>query len=173
MARSTRLRVVVRTRPESLTTRDTVIGETDARRATSAMVTLRGPEGRSVVQHRLDLGIVDVGLVVPVVASVDVLGQRLALDGFHRGVDALVPDANRVLGNGAGFDTTPHGVGLLLARVVANDGDLAVLVELFHRVQNADNRALIGAEEPLEVRVRLHHSFGEIGRLELIAAAVL
>src|SRR6266576_3417896 len=111
MARSTRRRVTGRTRPESLTTRETVIGETAARRATSAMVTVRDRAGRSVVQDRLDLGIVDVGLVVPVEAGIDVHGQRLALDGFHRGIDALVADADRVLRNRASFHTAAHRVG--------------------------------------------------------------
>src|SRR5712691_6675892 len=106
MARSTRRRVAGRTRPEPLTTRETVIGETAARRATSAMVMVRDRGGRSVVQNRLYLGIVDVGLVVPVEAGVDVLGQRLALDGFHGGIDTLVPDTDRVLSNSAGFDAT-------------------------------------------------------------------
>src|SRR3977135_973903 len=110
-ARSPRRRVAGRTRPESLTTRETVIGETAARRATSAMVTVRDRGDRSVVQHRLDLGIVDIGLVVPVVAGVDVLGQRLALDCLDRGIDALVADADRILGNRAGFDATAHRVG--------------------------------------------------------------
>src|SRR5712692_953275 len=173
MARSTRRRVAGRTRPESLTTRETVIGETAARRATSAMVTVRDRGDRSVVQDRLYLGVVDIGLVVPVEARVDVLWQRLALDGFHRGVDALVADADRVLGNSAGFHATAHRVSLLLARVVANDDQFAALVELFDRVQYADDRALIGAEEPFQVRMSLHHSFGDIGRLELIARTVL
>src|SRR6266851_657072 len=173
MARSTRRRVAGRTRPESLTTRETVIGETAARRATSAMVTVRDRGDRSVVQDRLYLGVVDVGLVVPVEASVDILGQRLAFDGFYRGIDTLVADADRVLRNGARFHAAAHRVSLLLARVVANDDDLAALVELFDRVQDADDRALIGAEKPLEVWMSLHHGFGDIGRLELIAGTVL
>src|SRR6266849_8311469 len=173
MARSTRRRVAGRTRPESLTTRETVIGETAARRATSAMVTVRDRGDRSVVQDRLYLGIVDVGLVVPVEASVDILGQRLAFDGFYRGIDALVADAVRVLRNGAGFDAAAHRVSLLLARVVANDDNFAALVELLDRVQDADDRAFIGAKEALQVRVRLHHGLGDIGRLELIARTVL
>src|SRR5712691_6678016 len=136
MARSTRRRVAGRTRPESLTTRETVIGETAARRATSAMVTVRDRVGRSVVQDRLYLGIVDVGLVVPVETSVDILRQSFALDGFHRGIDALVADADRILSNSAGFHATAHCIGLLFARVVANDDDFAALVELFDRVQH-------------------------------------
>src|SRR5579859_383398 len=133
MARSTRLRVVARTRPGSLTTRDTVIGETDARRATSAMVTMGDLGGRSVVQHRLDLGIVDVGLVVPVEARVDTLRQRLALDGFYGRVDAFVADANRILGNSACLGPTADRVSLLLARIVANHDDPG-LVELFDAI---------------------------------------
>src|SRR5438477_5737127 len=73
IARSTRRRVAARTRPELLTTLETVIGDTAARRATSPMV-IRRCVG-SVVQHRLDLRIVDVGLVIPVVAGVDALRQ--------------------------------------------------------------------------------------------------
>src|SRR6266851_8677265 len=164
MARSTRRRVAGRTRPESLTTRETVIGETAARRATSAMVTVRDRGDRSVVQDRLYLGIVDVGLVVPVEACVNILGQRLAFDGFYGGIDALVADADRVLRNRTGLDATSHCVSLLLARVVADDDELAALVELFDRVQDADDRAFISAEEALQVRMGLHHCLGDIGR---------
>src|SRR5579859_3910670 len=139
MARSTRRRVAGRTRPESLTTRETVIGETAARRATSAMVIVRDRGDRSVVQDRLDLGIVDIRLVVPVEAGVDVLRQRLTFDGFYRGIDALVADPDRVLRDRAGFHATAHRVGLLLARVVADDDDFAGLVGFFDRIQYADN----------------------------------
>src|SRR5882672_6253908 len=173
MARSTRRRVAGRTRPESLTTRETVIGETAARRATSAMVTVRDRVGRSVVQDRLDLGIVDVGLVVPVEAGVDIFRQRLTFDGFYRGIDALVADTDRVLRDRPGFDAAAHRVRLLLARVVADDDDFAAFVELFDGVQDPDDRAFIGAKEALQVRMRLHHGFRDIGRLQLIARAVL
>src|SRR5258708_32514963 len=105
MARWTRRRVAGRTRPESLTTRETVIGETAARRATSAMVTVRDRGGRSVVQDRLYLGIVDVCLVVPVVTRVGILGQRLAFDGLYRGIDALLAYTERGLWNRRGADS--------------------------------------------------------------------
>src|SRR5690349_20130406 len=71
MACSTRSRVVARTLPELLTTRETVIGETAARRATSAMV---ARDGGSVVEHRRDARFIDIGLLVPLEAGVDVLG---------------------------------------------------------------------------------------------------
>src|SRR5229473_5714945 len=148
MARSTRLRVADRTLSDPFTTRETVIGDTVARRATSAMVTVRPVE--SVVQHRLDLGIVDVGLVVVVEAGVDILRQRLTLDGFDRGIDALVTDADGVLGDGTLHETTANRVGLGLARVVADDGDLAGLIQLLYRVDDANCRAFIGTEEALE-----------------------
>src|ERR1700744_1177208 len=52
-------------------------------------------DGRmSVVQDGRDLRVVDVGLVVPVEARVDHLGQLLALEGLDGGLDGLVADAH-------------------------------------------------------------------------------
>src|SRR5690606_30687590 len=56
---------------------------------------------RSVVEHRGDLGIVDVALVVVEEAGVDMRRHGFALGGRHRGLDRLVADADRVLGDGA------------------------------------------------------------------------
>src|SRR5438132_11959179 len=82
IARSTRRRVAGRTLAEPFPTRETVIGDTAARRATSPMATRR--DDGSVVQHRLDLGIVDAGPVVPVDTGIDLSAQRFALDGLQR-----------------------------------------------------------------------------------------
>src|SRR6476619_4651612 len=104
MARSTRERVSALVYPESLMTRETVIVETPARRATSLIV-LIGPSwawravdrelagrrpsygppvrrrgSRFLVQDGLDLRVVDVGLVVPVEPGVDRLRQGFAAD---------------------------------------------------------------------------------------------
>src|SRR4051812_1762462 len=82
--------------------------------------------GRSVVQCCGDLGVVDVGLVVPVEAGVDDLGQLLALDCLHGRFYRLVADAHRILRDGAGHYAFADSILLLLARVVADDDDLAL-----------------------------------------------
>src|SRR5215467_8205259 len=55
-----------------------------------------------LIEVRDNLGIGDVGLVVPEEAGVDGLGQGLAVDGVNGGLDSLVADGDRVLGDGAG-----------------------------------------------------------------------
>src|SRR5471032_1547506 len=50
---------------------------------------------KSVVEHGRDLRVVDVGLVVPVEARVDDLGQLLALERLDGRLDGLVADAHR------------------------------------------------------------------------------
>src|SRR3954464_3682549 len=104
-----------------------------------------------LVEDGLDLGVVDVGLVEPVEAGVDVLRERLAVDRVDRGVDALGADADRVLGDGAGLDAAVDGVELLLARVVAHGQDLLLVAGLLERVEDALDGALVRAEEALEV----------------------
>src|SRR6266850_3631807 len=59
-----------------------------------------------LVQQRGDVRVVDVRLVVPLEAGVDVLLERLALEGFVRGLHALEADADRVL-----RDRASHGPG--------------------------------------------------------------
>ena len=61
-----------------------------------------------------------------------VFGKRLALERLDRGLDALVADADRVLGDGARFNAALDGVDLLLAGVVADDHDLAFLLQFLH-----------------------------------------
>src|SRR5215203_363818 len=99
-----------------------------------------GP-GRSqelLVKDRLDLGVVDVRLVVPEEPRVDRLRHALAVDGLDRRRDALLADADRVLGDRAEHQAAVDGVDLGLARVVAHDGELALHVELVHGVDHAD-----------------------------------
>src|SRR2546428_4223599 len=108
-----------------------------------------------LVQQCGDIGLVDVRLVVPLEAGIDVLVELLALDCLHGGLDALEPDADRVLCDRAGLEAAADRVKLLLTRVVADDGDLARLAGLLHPIEDADDRALVGAEEPLEIRVGL------------------
>ena len=54
-----------------------------------------------------------------------ILGSFSPLIAFTAASTALVADADRVLGDGAGFLAAPDGVQLLLAGVVADDHDLA------------------------------------------------
>src|SRR5882762_1647149 len=126
-----------------------------------------------VVEQRLHLLRVDVGLVVPLEPGVDVLLHFLALDRLGGRLYALVADADRILRDRAGLDTAADRVLLLLPGVVADDHDLAFLVELLHRVEHADDRTFVGAEDPFQIRVRLDDGLGEVGRLELVTAAVL
>src|SRR5438132_7669168 len=110
---------------------------------------------RLLVQQRRDVRVVDVRLVVVLEAGVDVLRERLTLEGVDRGLDAFEADADWVLGDRARLGPAADGVHLLLAGVVADDRDLSRLARLFHAVEHADRRSLIGAEDALEVRVRL------------------
>src|SRR6267378_934298 len=126
-----------------------------------------------LVQQRGDVRVVDVRLVVVLVARVDVLGERLTLEGVHRGLDALEADADRVLCDRARLGPGADRVHLLLTRVIADDRDLAGLVRFLHAVEHADRRTLVRAEDALEVRVRLKDRLREVGGLELIPAAVL
>src|SRR3954468_3571495 len=200
MASSTRARVVALTYPELFRTRETVIAETPARSATSLILLIfavprfasmpragtggcprRGqpPEYELertavlLVEDGLDLGVVDVRLVEPVEAGVDVLRERLAVDRVDRGVDALGADADGVLGDGAGLDAAVDGIELLLAGVVADGHDLLLVAGLLEGVEDALDGALVRAEEALEVGVRGHHRLGDVGRLHRIAGAVL
>src|SRR3954469_14076841 len=107
-----------------------------------------------LVEDRLDLGIVDVRLVEPVEAGVDVLRERLAVDRVDGGVNALGTDADGVLGDRAGLDATVDGIELLLAGVVADGHDLLLVARLLQRIEDPLDRALVRPEEALEVRVR-------------------
>src|SRR6267378_5133888 len=131
------------------------------------------PDRFLVVEQRLHRSRVDVRLVVPLEPGVDVLLHLLALDRLGSRLDALVADADRILRDRAGLDTAADRILLLLPGVVADDDDLAFLVELLHRVEHADDRTLVGPEDALQVRVRLDDGLGEVGRLELVTAAVL
>src|SRR5258706_7273725 len=84
-----------------------------------------------LVEVRHDLGIGDVGLVVPVKAGVDVRILGDTLDGLDRGNHALLADADRVLRDGAEFVASVDGVDLSLAGVVAGDEDLAAALASF------------------------------------------
>src|SRR5437879_6855560 len=126
-----------------------------------------------LVQEWRDVGCVDVRLVVVLEARVDVLVELLALDRLERRLDALEADADRVLRDRPGLGAAADRVQLLLARVVADHDDLAGLARFLHAVQHADRGALVRAEHALEVRVRLQDGLREVGRLELVAAAVL
>ncbi len=83
-----------------------------------------------------------------------VLGRVSPFDGLDCGVDALVADTDRVLGDGAGFGAAADGVHLLLARVVADHDQLAGHVQFLHGIQHTDDRAFIGAEVTLQIGVR-------------------
>src|SRR5450759_5164260 len=122
---------------------------------------------------QLDLRVVDVGLVEPGEAGVDGLRQGLAVDRVDRRVDALRADADRVLGDRAGLDAAGDRVDLLLAGVVADGHDLALVAGLLERVEDALDGALVGAEEALEVGVGRHHRLGDVGGLDRVARAVL
>ena len=106
-------------------------------------------------------------------AGVDGLGQGLALGGLDGGFDALVANADRVLGDRAGFGAGADGIHLLLTGVVTDDHDLAFHAQFLDGVQHADDRAFVGAEEALQVRVSLDDGLGKVGGFELIAATVL
>src|SRR5207237_1191683 len=109
----------------------------------------------SLIQKGLDVRRVDVVLVVPVEAGIDGLGQLFAFYRLHSGLDRFVPDADWVLGNRTRFNSAADSILLLLARIIADNNDLAFLVHLFDAVQNADDGAFVGSEEALEVRVGL------------------
>ena len=70
---------------------------------------------------------------------------------------------------GAGAD----GVHLLLAGVIADHHELAFHLQLFHGVQHTDDRAFVGAEVTLQVRVGSDDGLGNVGRFGLVASAVL
>src|SRR6218665_222189 len=125
----------------------------------------------SIVQNGGDLGVVDIVLVVPVKAGVDHLGQLLALERLDGGLHGLVADAHRILRDCAGHHAGPDRILLLLARVVADDHQLAL--HLFDAVDLAHGRAFIGAEDALQIRVGLQDGLGDFGGLEVVAAAVL
>src|SRR4029079_18058131 len=153
IASSTRCRVSALTYPELFTTRETVMAETPALSATSLIRLIFGvtrfaigasgcdrglPAARTapeyaawtslvlLVEDRLDLGVVDVRLVEPVEAGVDVLRKRLAVDRVDRGVNALCADPDRVLGDLARLDAAIDGIELLLPGVVADGHDLVL-----------------------------------------------
>src|SRR5437588_8003309 len=126
-----------------------------------------------LVQQRRDVRRVDVRLVVPVEARVDVLRYRLLVQYLPGRLDRLEPDADRILGDRAGLVAAADRVHLLLAGVVPDDHDLARLTRFLHAVEHADGRTLVRAEDALEVRVRLQDRFRDIRRFELVATAVL
>src|SRR5207302_8829638 len=126
-----------------------------------------------LVQQRRDVRRVDVRLVVPVEARVDVLRYRLLVQYLPGRLDRLESDADRILGDRAGLVAAADRVHLLLAGVVPDDHDLARLTRFLHAVEHADGRTLVRAEDALEVRVRLQDRFRDIRRFELVATAVL
>src|SRR5438270_676505 len=126
-----------------------------------------------LVQQRRDVRRVDVRLVVPVEARVDVLRYRLLVQYLPGRLDRLEPDADRVLGDRAGLVAAADRVHLLLAGVVPDDHDPACLTRFLHAGEHADGRTLVRAEHALEVRVRLQDRFRDIRRFELVATAVL
>src|SRR5205823_1834040 len=126
-----------------------------------------------LVQQRRDVRRVDVRLVVPVEARVDVLRYRLLVQHLPGRLDRLEPDADRVLGDRAGLVAAANRVHLLLAGVIPDDHDLARLTRFLHAVEHADGRTLVRPEDALEVRVRLQDRFRDIRRFELVATAVL
>src|SRR2546425_6932377 len=115
---------------------------------------------RLLIQQGCDLARINVRLVVPEEPRVGEFRQLLALQRLDRGLDALVADPHRVLRDRTRHGALPDGVHLLLARVVADDDDLARLLQLDHRIQDPDRRALVGTEKSLEVRMRLDDGFG-------------
>ena len=52
-----------------------------------------------LVEQRLDLGVIDIGLVVPIEAGIDELGLRFTLDCLHGGGNNLLANSNGVLGD--------------------------------------------------------------------------
>src|SRR6266540_239961 len=126
-----------------------------------------------LVQHSLNLGIIDVGFVVPVEARVNRLGQAFTLGSLDGGFHTFVTNADRVLGDGARFRAGANCVQLLLARIITNHDQLSFHTQFLHAIQHADDRAFVGAEEALQVRVSLDNGFGQVCRFELVAATVL
>ena len=53
-----------------------------------------------LVEYRLDLRVIDIGLVIPIEAGIDEFREFLALESFDCIFDGLVTDADRVLGDG-------------------------------------------------------------------------
>jgi len=104
---------------------------------------------RSVVEHRGDLWIVDVGLVVIIEAGVDHLRQLLALERLDGLLHSTFANADRVLGD----RTEPHAgadrVLLFLAGIVTDDDEL--LAAFLDTDRNALRRAFIGAEDAIQV----------------------
>src|SRR5258708_14389912 len=142
--------------------------------------TSRQPRSRSnarslllLVQQRRDVRLIDVRLVVVLVPGVDVLIELVALDGLDRGFDALEADADRVLGDRAGLGAGADRVHLLLTGVIAAHTNLAGPPRFLHALHHSDGRALVRAQDALQVRVRLQDRLCEVRPLELIAAAVL
>src|SRR5678816_3479274 len=117
---------------------------------------------RSVVEQRLHVSRIDVGLVVPLEAGVDRLGDGLALDRLGGRLDTLVPDTDGILRDRTRHEAAANRVLLLLACVVSDHDHLALLLELLDGVDHPDGGALVGAEHALEVGVTLEHRLGQI-----------
>src|SRR5262249_51443351 len=109
-----------------------------------------GKAVRSVVEQWLQVSRIDVGLVVPLVAGVDRLGDGLALGRLDGRLDTLVPDTDGILRDRTCHETAADRVLLLLACVVSDHDHLALLLELLDRVDHSDGGALVGAEHALE-----------------------
>src|SRR5699024_3624899 len=131
--------------------------------------------GRSAVEHGIDLRIVDVRLVVPVVAGVDLLLELIALtvDGLHRGLHHLLPDTDRVLGDGAVLDPVLDGIDLGLAGVEAHDRHLPAHAGFLHALDHTDGGAFVGAVDAGDLGVGGQQVLGDVGRLVLGSFAVL
>src|SRR5690606_2600773 len=132
----------------------------------------QGAGAGSLVEQRPDLVAVDVALVVPVEAGVDDRRQRLAVDGLHRRVDERPAHADRVLGDRAEHLPVADRLDLAGAGVEPDDRK-ALGPALLHTADDADRRALVRTVDALGVRVRGDDRLGDVGRLRLVAAAVL
>ena len=99
------------------------------------------------------------------------LGSFSPLSAFTAEIDDARADADRVLGDRARHQAGADLVLLFLAEVVADEHDL--LAGFLDADRRAFRRAFVGAEDALEVRVRLEVRLGDFGRLQVIAAAVL
>src|SRR4029077_5954086 len=126
-----------------------------------------------LIEVRHDLGIGDVGLVVPVETSVDICGLTSALYSLDGGDHALLADADRILGDGAHLGAVVDRVDLGLARVIPGYENLAALTRFLNALNGAFGAPLVRAEDGFEVRVGLDHRLGDVRRLLNVAAAIL
>src|ERR1035437_7855001 len=130
-------------------------------------------QSRSLVEDSLDLGVVDVGLVVPVVAGVDDLRDGFTVEGLHCRSDNLLADADRVLGDGASHSAVVDRVHLVLAGVETDQGEIARHALQLSGLDATDGGAFVAQEDPLEVLVGLDDGGGDVSADGRVALSIL